>query len=163
MLRVKNLSVSCLCASVLMAYAVPSSAQFGYSTALSACKAIVGSIDTAGSGGVVSGSASIVATGSGLNIVVCDLTSVNISAKRVSFSYFKARDNDRTVCNLASYNGLGNVVRSSSSTTSGRPLSVGRGSAQIEIPFVGAQPHVQFSCRLDQGDILHNFSLFNAL
>ena len=125
-------------------------------TGLAGCKAIVGSVETAGTGGVVNNAGSIRATGAGLNIVICDLDAYQSFDKL----FVRLQDSNLdSICNISSYSITG-TLRGSYSQPATRLLSYTRVSFLnvIDTLDVIGPYSYQLSCRLGQGDILHGYN-----
>lgn len=140
-------------------FAVLSNPVKANGAALSSCKAIVGSIETAGSGGLSNGSGSVIATGSGLNIVVCDvdysfITNFGVTNVGVTAFVQNTASND-LLCSFTSYGSNGNVGTSRTLSASG--TSVRTLNFTINNVNPSSNRYYGFSCRLGQGDRIHGF------
>ena len=137
----------------------------GHNTALAGCKAIVGAITTAGTGGVVNNAGSIRATGNGPNIVICTLNGVGGLVSRSGLrivNVFIEDLNQNTVCNISSYNASGALDTSVSASPTLLLGSEVIRFTNLEAAFGAFTSNYQLSCRLDRGDIIHMYSYVGA-
>lgn len=137
---------------LLSTIAVPSMAQTSSfeaaivsKTALSGCQAIFGTVETAGSGGLSSGSGSLVATSPGINIIICDTGSL-LNRDFVAVGLESANPNSQSACSVSWYNLEGEIIGSQTKGLESSP--------QIALFFddIANNFYSQLSCRLDQGD-----------
>ncbi|GMM86683.1 hypothetical protein [Pseudoalteromonas sp. MTN2-4] len=168
-----NITKTLLTASVLASLSLGSSSSFASNkietfSAISSCNTVVGTTETAGSGGISNGSGGIKAT-SDLVIISCTLPTttdrpgvdVYINDGSPAFSYPgfggpPIKNGGTTVCSLIAYDNFGNVT-SSDSDFANNPWSE---SLNLTLNVKAQQPnsgYYNFACRLSRNDVVYMY------
>ncbi len=134
--------------------------SYAAQTGLAGCKAIFGSIEPAGGGGVVNNAGSIRATSSGPNIVICDLAGY----RSMDSVFVRVNDaNLDSLCNISTYSITGSLGASYTQNAR-RIFSFTQIALTNVMDNVNIAPYsFQLSCRLGLGDILHSYNVVNGV
>ncbi|KZN50039.1 hypothetical protein [Pseudoalteromonas luteoviolacea] len=168
MIKIKNSLLKALSFSGLALLATPSFAAVDVFAANSACNTLVGTTETAGSGGISNGSGGLRAT-SDLTIISCVLPTNTptpgveafILDKEVGLSFGSTNSqipsfNGTTACSLTAYDLFGNVRFSDTDFSD----QTGKRTLYVRSTRSNTNGYYGFACRLSRGDELYMYQLY---
>ena len=156
----KNFFKVCLISALTLSTSSAFADKIEKYAALSSCKTIVGTTETAGSGGISDGSGGIKAT-SDLVILSCNLPTttitpgVEIYVKDASANYLDEQVG-RTVCSLIAYDNFGRVKFSDSDFSQNGSFNKNM-VFNVKAQQINNNGYFSLACRLSKGDVVYTY------